>query len=359
VGFAGIPEGFVSFERPTLPEIVDRVQADFVSRLSLVGAVLRRSVVYVLSRVVAGAAHMLHGHLEWTSRQLFADTADEAYLLRIGSLFGVERTAAAFAEGTVTLTGTNGSIIPAGTVLLRSDGAEYTTDAQVTISGGTATAAITASEAGEDGTLGVGVSLSFESPIPGVDSTGTVASSTQDGTDQEAVEDYRTRVVDRMRSPPHGGTETDYVAWAKEVSGVTRAWVYPGANGAGSVVIRFVRDNDVSPIPDSGEVTSVQEYIDDRRPVTAAVTVMAPTSSTLDFDVTITPNNSATRAAVEAELRDLLDRVAEPGGTILLSDVETAVRTAAGVTDRTVNDPTADVVLATGQFPIIGTVTFS
>ena len=54
----------MSFERPTLPDLVSRIQTDFVSRLALTGAVLRRSVVTVLARVLAGAAHMLHGHLE-------------------------------------------------------------------------------------------------------------------------------------------------------------------------------------------------------------------------------------------------------------------------------------------------------
>jgi uncharacterized phage protein gp47/JayE len=350
----------MSFERPTLPALVTRIEADFVSRLSLVGAVLRRAIVAVLSRVVAGAAHMLHGHLEYLSKQLFADQSDEAYLIRQAGMFGITKNEATFATATVGVTGTNGSIIPAGTVLLRSDGAEYTTDADVTIASGVGTLAVTASLAGSDGTLTAGVSLSFESPVPGVDSTGTVAASTADGNDEEATEELRARFLEYLRDPPQGGAEADYMAWAKEVTGVTRAWVYPQANGAGTVVIRFVRDNDAgSIIPSGGEVTAVQTYIDALRPVTATVSVVAPVADTLDFDITLTPNTADTRAAVEAELADLLAREAEPGGTLLLSQIQVAIGTAAGVTDFTLNDPTTDVTSATGHIPVFGTVVFS
>lgn len=350
----------MAFERPTLAELVDRIESDFISRLSLNGAVLRRSLVRVLARVLAGASHMLHGHLDFLSRQLFPDTSEDEFLIRQGLLFGVERTAAEFATGDVDLTGTNGSVIPAGTVLLRSDGAEFVTEDEETISSGTATVTVTASLAGADGNCDEATTLSLESPIAGVDTAGSVASGgIAGGTDQESLEDYRERVLERMRSAPHGGASTDYVAWAKEVAGVTRAWVYPLQLGAGTVVVRFVRDDDASPIPDAGEVEEVQDYIDARRPVTAAVTVVAPVAEPLDVEVSITPDNSATRAAVEAELEDFLQREAEPGGTLLLSQILVAIGTAEGVEDFTLTSPAADVTHTTNQLATLGTVTFT
>ena len=41
----------------------------------------------------------------------------------------------------------------------------------------------------------------------------------------------------------------------------------------------LVRDDDASLIPDAGEVATVQAYIDSLRPVTASVTVVAPTAA--------------------------------------------------------------------------------
>jgi uncharacterized phage protein gp47/JayE len=349
----------MAFIRPALTTLVDRIEQDFISRMALVGAVLRRSVVYVLVRVLAGAVHMLHGHLEYLSRQLFYDTSEDEYLRRQAALYDVSPSAATYATGTVTLTGSDGNTVPAGAVLLRSDGAEYTTDADATIAGGTATAAVTAEEAGADGTLTVGLVLALQSPVGGVDATCEVASSVADGMDQETAAALRGRLLERLREPPHGGAENDYSIWSKEVAGVTRVWVAPLGLGVGTVVVRFVRDNDVGGIfPSAGEVAAVQAYLDNLRPVTAAVTVAAPVETPLDLTLAVVPDTVAVRAAVAAELDALLDRVAEPGGTVLLSAIRTAIGTAAGLTDYTLTAPAVDVVHGAGELPVLGTITW-
>lgn len=348
------------FVRPTLPELVTRIEQDLISRLELVGsAMLRRAVARVLARVVAGAAHMMHGHLEFIAAQLFADTATGTFLVRLARLFGIDRTPAEFATGNATITGTNGTVIPIGTVLQRADGSTYTTNIEVTIALLTATVAVTAEIAGALANADAGAALAFESPIAGADATVLVAvGGLSDGTDEELDEALRVRLIARMRNPPMGGSASDYEAWALEVPGVTRAWVYPLELGAGTVVVRFVRDNDVgSIIPSGGEVTAVQTHIGLKRPVTAAVTVSAPTAAPLNYTVHIVPDNSTTRAAVTAELTDLLAR-GEPGVTVLLSQNELAVGNAAGVTDFTLTVPAADVAHATGALATLGTITW-
>lgn len=408
----------MSFERPTLLEIVARVQADFISRLELTGAVLRRSVVAVFARVVAGAAHMLHGHLDYLARQLFADTSELEFLERQGATFGITKNAPEFATGNLVIWGTNTTVIPISTIFLRADGAEYTTNAEVTIatltawvnttaytvgqlrrnngiiyqctvagtsagSGGptgttaaitdgtvtwshvaTGTAAVvaalTASVADDASNADAETNLTFESPIAGANSDATVAvNGLAGGTDEEEEEDYRTRVLERMRSPPHGGSEDDYIAWAKEVAGVTRVWVYPEELGAGTVVVRFVRDDDASLIPSAGEVTTVQDYIDERRPVTAAVTVTAPTAAALALTMAVLPNTTAVQDAVEAELTDLMQREAEPGVTLELWQIRQAIGNAEGLTSYTLATPAADVTHTTNQIATLGVVTFT
>jgi uncharacterized phage protein gp47/JayE len=346
----------MAFTRPTLPEIVDRVQQDFVSRLELVGAVLRRSVVHVLSRVVAGAAHMLHGHLDYLGRQLLPDTSEGDYLVRQAAVFGVTRKPADFAEGDVTVTGSG--TVDAGAILQRSDGVEYEVTDGAMFSG-VGEVSVRAFIAGADGTLTVGDVLSFESPVDGVDSAATVDVSTKDGVDAEPIEELRARFLARLRSPPQGGASTDYEAWALEVPGVTRAWVYRHELGVGTVTVRFMRDDDVAPIPDSGEVADVQEYIDARSPVTAVVTVAAPVAAPVALTLSVTPDTTATRAAVVAELTDLLRREAEPGATTLLSKLRTAIGSAEGVTNYTLTTPSADVTHTTGQLATVGTITWT
>lgn len=351
----------MAFDRPTLSALVDRIQADLISRLGGSGAALRRSIVAVLARVMAGAVHMLYGALDYLSRQLFADVADDAYLVRFASLYGLSKTAATFATGPITVTGTNGQDVNTGAVLRRPDGAEYTVDAGGTISGGTLALTVTAVLAGVDGNADAGTVLTFESPLPGVDAAATVAvGGLVNGADIEGTESLRTRLLERIRTAPQGGAASDYTGWALEVAGVTRVWVYPSQMGAGTVVVYFVRDDDVgSSIPSAGEVTAVQTYIDTVRPVTAAVTVAAPTAKTWNFTLSVVPNTTDVKAAVTAELTDLFRTEGEPGTTLPLSRVRTAIGIATGITDYTLTTPNADLTHAAGEIPVLGTITWS
>lgn len=349
----------MAFQRPTLIEIIDRTFADLVGRLNLQGALLRRSVVGVLARVLAGAAHMMYGHIEWIAKQAIPDTADE-WLSRWAAIWGVARREAEFASGEASFAGTvNGTVIPALTVLKRSDGVEYETQADATVTAGVATAAVKAIDAGALGNADVGVTLTLVFPIASINSTATVAAGgITNGSDVEGNESLRARLLARIQQPPHGGAAFDYVAWALQVPGVTRVWVYPLHLGAGTVGITFVRDNDVSIIPDSGEVDAVQDYIDARRPVTAEATVFAPVADALNFTIAVTPSTAAVKSAIEAELRDFVMREAEPGGTVLWSRINEAISIAAGEFDHELTVPSGDVVYATGHIAVMGTITW-
>lgn len=346
------------FSRPTFNELVDRIQNDFMSRLTLQTPILRRSMVWVFARVYAAAVHMLYAALQFLADQIFPDVSESDYLERQAALYGISRVAATFAAGVVDVTGTNGVIIPEGTILQRADGTQYTVDADGTIAGGTVALDVTCSTAGEIGNTDAAVLFTFESPIAGASATGAVDTGIIGGLDTETDESLRTRLLERLQEPPMGGADSDYVQWALGVAGVTRVWVYPLELGPGTVTVRFVRDDDVSMIPDAGEVAAVQAYIDDRRPVTAAVTVVAPVAAPIAFTIDLTPDTAATRAAVTAELEDLITRDGEPGGTILLSRIREAVSIAAGESDNIVTVPAANVTNTTGNIPTMGVITW-
>jgi uncharacterized phage protein gp47/JayE len=353
------------FERPTLPTLIERAVADIEARLKpknpTVDARLRRSNLNVLARVHAGAVHGQYGYLDWIARQVIYDTAEAEILERWASIWGVTRKAAAQAKGNVTFTGNNGTAIPLGTVLVRSDGAEVTTDAEVVIAAGTALAAVTAKLGGAAGNTDLNTKLALSTPISGVNSEATVAAGgLSQGTDKESDASLLDRLLSRIKAPPHGGAANDYVTWAKEVAGVTRAWEFANELGLGTVTVRFVRDDDAGGlIPDAGEIAAVQTYIDERRPVTCAVTVVAPVSVPLAFTFSaLDPNTQTVKDAITAELKDLLLRDAKPGGTILLSHVREAISLAAGENNFTLTAPNADVAHATGQLATLGVVTW-
>ncbi len=348
------------FDRPGIQTLIDRIAADIESRLPGADARLRRSLLAALARAQAAAAHGLHGHLDWLAKQLMPDTAETAHLERWASIWGVSRKPATPAAGTVTFTGVDGATIPAGTTLARADGAEYTTDVAATIAGGTASVSVTASLPGVAGNAAAGTQLALTAPVAGVQGQAAVdAPGIAGGADAEADADLRARLLARIREAPHGGNVNDYVQWALEVPGVTRAWVYPQELGAGTVTVRFVADNDpAGPIPSQTLVNAVAAHIDALRPVTAAVTVVAPVAVPLNLTIRLTPNDPSVQAAVQAEIADLLRREAVPGGTILKSHIDEAISIAAGETDHTLIAPAADVTHGAGELAVPGVITW-
>ena len=348
------------YSRPALADLVERVRTDVLSRLTT-DDLLRRADAEVYARVLGGVAHGLYGFIDWLSNQLIYDTAEVDYLERWCSIWGITRKAATAATGNVTFTGQSGAFIPSGTLLQALDGTQYQTSADATLASGTATAAVTAVVAAAAGNKAAGQSLSLVSPIVGVQSTATAA-LLSGGADVETDDSLRTRLLARIQNPPQGGAAADYVTWALQVSGVTRAWASPQELGAGTLTLRFVRDNDgtgAAIIPDAGEVATVQSYIDARRPVTAQVTVVAPTANPLNFTISgLSPNTASVQAAIQTELQDLLLREATPGGTILLSHIRAAISAASGENDYTLVSPNANVINTTGQISTMGTITW-
>lgn len=354
----------MAFDRPTLTEIIDRITADFVSRLNLTGALLRNSVVRVLSRVYAGAVHGLYGYLDFLSRQLIPDTAEDEYLQAWADTWGISRQPATYASGPVVFTGTDSSVIPAGSVLQASDGSEYETQADATITGGTVTATVEAQAAGAAGNLSAGVTLSLVSPISGVDNSATVdTGGITGGTDIESDESLRARLLARIQQPPQGGAAHDYENWALEVVGVTRAFVFPLRYGLGTVGVTFVLDGEASIIPDAGKVAEVQDYIDERRPVTADVTVFAPVEVQLDMTIKLEPNTAAVQAAVTAEIADLIRRESEPDGFLYVSQLDEAISIAQGEIDHEIvstspAEASGRIQAGTDGLITLGTLTF-
>ena len=169
------------FEKPTLATLVQRAKADMMARVPGSNALLRHTVLSALAYVQAGLAYGAYSYLDYISKQILPDTADDEHLERHASLWGITRNAAVPAEGKVVFTGTDGIEIGPGQVLQRVDGAQYVTSATGRISGGTLSLDVVAVEAdvegrvnGEEvGILHVGAVLHEERtddlPVLGVD----------------------------------------------------------------------------------------------------------------------------------------------------------------------------------------------
>lgn len=352
----------MTLARLTLQQIKDLYQAELGDIFSISTPLLPNSVVEVLSTAWAGGDHLLYGFIEDKAKQAIPDTADTIHLERWAEIWGITRKAADFAKGLLDFTGIDTTDIPAGSVVRRDDEAEFLTDSLVTISGGVAQVLCTSTSAGIAGNTGGGTIMELSVPIAGIDPPVTVeAGGLTGGSDEETDSALRARLLLRIQNPPQGGSQTDFEQWTLQVSGITRAFIFPTYLGnPGDVGVTAVEDgNPISIIPNAAKIQEIVDLIEPLRPITSNVIVFAPVAKDFDVTVQISPDTPEIRAAITAELDDMLRRDGRPGDTIFLSRVNEAISIAAGEQDHNLTFPVANVTHLPAEIPVSGIYTYS
>ncbi len=230
----------------------------------------------------------------------------------------LSRKAASYAVGVVTVTGTAGTVIPAGfefatEATVNSSSKIYVSDEAAAIGeDGTVDIAVTAAEAGVDYNTGADTVCLMVNSISGIVSI-TNAEVITGGADEETDDELRQRVIYAERNGSFTGCDGDYVRWALEVSGVGGAKVYPEWNGAGTVKV-LIEDADGNAANDE-LCEKVYDYIvspDDRSarlaPIGAEVTVASIEFFNVNITYSYTPTSSASdddsKEAIEAEFEE-------------------------------------------------------
>lgn len=347
------------FDTPNLPKLVKRVRGD-LAPASNVGA-LRRSDGEVISRAHAGAVSGLYGHQDYIADQILPDTCSEETLLRLAVLRlpNAGRRQATAAQGPLLCTGADTALIDVGTLWKARDGRQYTVKLAGAISGSKATVTIAAVDAGVLGNLDEGTELLSVSPIDGVSEKAIVgAGGIGGGADIESIDSLRARVVRTYRIVPRGGKVDDYVTWALEVPGITRAWCVRNVVGPGTVGVYVMRDGDADPFPTKEQCEVVGAYIETQRPTCPEVYVMAPENRPVPMTIDLTPDTTETRAAVKKALDELFLAEADLGMTVIRSHLTEAISGAPGENDHKLITPADNIECAENELPTPGAITW-
>lgn len=351
----------MSYTVSTLKETIQNQQGDIATRLKGADATPPRSVLGILARVVAGGIDELNGYVAWLATQIIYDTADDDLAIRWASIWGLYRNNPTAAQGTVIFTGTSRKVVPVDTLLSRSDGVRYQLDADVVLADGCGSGAVTCTSVGADTDCDAGGALTLTTSISGVSSAVTVGNDgLGGGADIETIDSLKSRLLERIQNLPMGGAEADFKSWAKAaLTGITRVWVIADWLGAGTIGVTFMLDSRTDPVPLAADVAVVQTAIDEERPVACNTTVFIPTPKALNPVIKLVPDSTAARTAVETQLATLLlNEGTAKGGTLYLSQIRTAIGTAASITDYTLVSPLADVTTTAGEIPVVGTITW-
>jgi uncharacterized phage protein gp47/JayE len=354
------------WQTPSLSTVRGLVRDSIRAKLPGSDATVPNSVLRITSDVQAGLCHLTLQYVDWLALQLLPDTAETEWLDRHGQIWLVNadgtvgRKQPTPSQGSVTVTGTNGVLLPLATELTSANDVNYETTQQITIGVGPTPVTVRAIDYGSQGNQLPGASLSLTNPVAGVDGTTTVV-ALDGGTDQETDDELRARILRRIQQPPMGGDATDYEAWALAVPGVTRAWASPNAMGVGTVTVRFLMDDlraDDDGWPQPQDVAAVADYIDKMRPVTVKdCYVVAPIKQFIDITIAnLVPDTTEVQAEIEQSLRDMLFTKAAPGQTIFASWVSYAIMSAPSVQSFQLVT-TADYVMPDpGHMAVLGTI---
>lgn len=347
---------------PTLRQLIASGQLDLESSLDTL--LPKFGIEKALNTSVASGVRDLYDHQMWIVRQIIPTTeSEDQTIVETAQYEGVIRKLASYAVGPVTL---QSSVpVPVDTVLQHKDGRQYTVTSSGSPSAGSVVVRIQAKVAGASGNILAGESLSLVTPVPGVQSTGTCG-SISGGADIEPISQVLERLLFRKRNPPSGGAVHDYVAWMRELPGVTRAWCYDAWHGGSTVGIAWVYDDRADILPNATDKTSMQTYLFRHSDPATGVLVGRPGGiepvdmgiqlKHTDLVITPTPDNAATRAGINKNLISYQSTLS-PGQTMLVSKVRTAIGSAVGVENYTLN-LSSDVTAQPNQLNVIGGITW-
>lgn len=350
------------YKAPTLSTLIARNQADIESRLPGTYARTASRVTQAIAYANAGNAAGLHDHLAWTSRQVVPHLADDDKLLEHCEFWGVWRKAATYAEDQLIVVATTAAFIPEGTRWQRPDGEMFEVMDGTILVAGNNVVAVNALNEGRLGNTEANVSFSLVSPVVNVqpDAVSQVISG---GAELETIDSLRNRLLFRVQYPPSGGNQYDYIRWALEVPGVTRAWCMPRYRGHGSVGVMFVMDEEPNIFPGENDLARVKDYLTGHvNPITnqvegkttgAELIVLSPAAKVIALNLRISPNMEEVRQSVKASLKSYLDSL-PPGGLAYLSELRAAISNAPGEVDNTLYSPTTDIQANENEIFILG-----
>lgn len=263
---------------------------------------------------------------------------------------GAPRRAAETATGEITVTGSPGTSIPAGTLFAvpvavgSEDVPKYyatTEDAIIPIES-IINIPIRATVTGTAGNVRAGeITLNIEK-LRGIVSL-TNNKALENGIDEEPDGILLPRMLDRVKNPPSSGNKSDYRRWALEVPGVGDAVVQALWAGPGTVRVILV-GMDGEPVVDD-ILKAAQEYIDPdklgegegKAPVGAQVTI----ATVIGLPITVSIPGLVLEAGYTLdEVRPLLEKSVKmylagvsPGAILRLKEIESVLIETEGVAD--------------------------
>lgn len=341
-------------EQAVLHRMLESMRSDIDKR--------QGSIAYDLTAPAAIELAEAYINLDKTLSYAFINEDMPSELLTTAAnMYGISRKQAIKATGSVVFSGSNGQVIPAGTQIRTDDGIYFRTLSQATILSESISVQVEAVKGGTSGNVDVSNINTVVGDLAGVLLVNNPLEFT-DGVDEETDESLLQRIYDRVRKPATSGNIYHYEQWAKEVSGVGDAKVYPIWNGPGTVKVVLL--SDTKKTPDHSVITEVEKHIESMRPVGSTITVVGASEVPINVNANLTlasgTDLSEVKSQIETAITNYLDGLAFKDTLIRYTRIAAILLDIPRIIDYeglTVNGGSSNIEVLDEQVAVLGTVT--
>lgn len=291
----------------------------------------------------------------------FVDTAKDEWLDLKVSEQGIYRKQATYSTDEVLITGANGAIIKKGDKVASDTVNFIFIQDKVIDSTGQTTIKVQCEMPGSIGNVPVGAIKYFPITLAGLTGVTNQVAFTN-GYDEETNESLKQRYYDKVRTPATSGNKWHYLNWAKEVTGVGDARVFPLANGPGTVKVVIINSNKRS--ANLELINLVMQHVEENRPIGATVTVGSATEKLINISVNLvidTKNFSIdeVKTALEHNLTEYFKSIAFINNYVSYAYIGNSIFSTDGVIDYNnlqVNSGTSNISIGEEEVAVLGGV---
>ena len=291
-------------------------------------------------------------------------TGDEL-ATRIQQRTGQTRKIATFATGVLTVVG-NGNITIEDLFETANKVQFYSLENKTITTSGTIN--VQAIVAGSSGNIPANQIVVMPVTINGITSVTNLA-ATENGFDAESDLSLLKRYYEKLQSPSTSANSAQFKIWAKEVTGVGEAKVFPLWNGNNTVKIVIIDSN--KQIANADLITNVQNYIDPGvtglgegvSPIGCFCTVESATSKFINVSFTAVKNTNYTdiqrQTNVENNLTNYLKSLAFVSSSVSYAQIGALILNSEGIIDYSnlqVNNLNSNIAISDTEVPMKGTV---
>ncbi|WMJ80998.1 baseplate J/gp47 family protein [Clostridium sp. MB40-C1] len=292
----------------------------------------------------------------------FVDTSSGEFLRRKAEERGVYWKTPTKATTTVIVTGGEGAKIVKGDKVA-SDTVNFTfLEDKIIDSEGKIEVKVICEEYGSIGNVPVDSIKYFPITLKGLTSV-TNQNPVTNGYDGETDEELRQRYYDKVRTPATSGNKYHFRNWAKEVTGVGDARVFPLWNGNGTVKVVIINSNKKG--ADKELIDKVFNHIEENRPIGAEVTVISANEDSIDIKVSLVVdtknyNIENVKEDIISSITEYLKEIAFIGNYVSYAKIGSLIYNTKGVIDYSnlkLNDKTANITIGDEEVAVLGGVT--